>query len=92
LIENDFMVRTDFCPWLCGLYVEPAARGQRLGSKLLAHGRFEAAKSGFEKVYLNTGHIDYYKKYGWRHIGDFDHQSGVDARVYETDAMRSLVV
>jgi len=88
LIENDFMIRTDLYPWLCGLYIEPSERGRQLGSKLLAHGRFEADKLGFQKVYLNTDHIGYYERYGWRYMGDFSHQSGVDARVYEADTMR----
>jgi SAM-dependent methyltransferase len=32
----------------------------------------------------------YYEKYDWRYIGDFAHQSGVDARVYEADALCEL--
>jgi GNAT superfamily N-acetyltransferase len=90
LIKNDFMVRTDLYPWLCGLYIEPAERGQQLGSRLLKHCRYEAARLGFDKVYLNTDHVGYYEKYDWRHIGDFAHQSGVDTRVYETETIRAL--
>ncbi|MDR3164558.1 MAG: GNAT family N-acetyltransferase [Synergistaceae bacterium] len=90
LIDNDFMVRTDLCPWLCALYIEPAERGRRLGAALLAHGRREAAVLGFEKVYLNTDHVGYYEKYGWRYIGDFARQSGSDTRVYEADVIHEL--
>ena len=32
LIENDFMVRKDLLPWLCGLYIEEDMRGKALGS------------------------------------------------------------
>jgi len=85
LIENDFMVRTDLCPWLCALYIEPSERGKHFGAQLLEHCRAEAAKLGFEKVYLNTDHVGYYEKYNWRYIGDFAHTSGDDARVYEAD-------
>jgi GNAT superfamily N-acetyltransferase len=88
LIDNDFMVRTDLCPWLCALHIEPSERGQQLGAKLLAHSRHEAAKLGFDKVFLNTDHVGYYEKYDWQYIGDFPHQSGVDTRVYEADAIR----
>ena len=87
LIENDFMVRTDLCPWLCALYVEPAQRGQHLGAQLLEHSRAEATKLGFIKLYLNTDHVGYYEKYNWRYIGDFAHASGDDTRVYEADAV-----
>ena len=85
LIENDYMVRTDLCPWLCGLFVVPAERGKNLGADLLAHGRREAAQLGFRKVYLNTDHVGYYEKYGWKYLGDFMHQEGVPARVYEAE-------
>ena len=83
LIENDFMVGTDLSPWLCALYIEPDERGQKLGASLLDHGVYEAEILGFTKVYLNTDHIGYFEKYFWSYIGDFPHQSGVDARVYE---------
>jgi GNAT superfamily N-acetyltransferase len=87
LIKNDFMVRTDLCPWLCALYIEPAERGGQLGAKLLTHACLEAGKIGFNKVYLNTDHIGYYEKYSWRYIGDFAHKSGTNTRVYEADTM-----
>ena len=82
LIDDDFMVRTDLRPWLCALYVEPAERGQQYGARLLAHGCQEAARLGYDRLYLNTDHVGYYEKYGWRYLGDFAHQSGEDARVY----------
>ena len=87
LIDNDFMVRTDMCPWLCALYVEPSERGQRFGAKLLEHCRRAASALGIDKLYLNTDHVGYYEKYGWRYIGDFAHQSGEDTRVYEADTI-----
>jgi len=87
LIDNDFMVRTDLYPWMCALYIEPSERGKQLGEKLLTQSRLEAASLGFNKVYLNTDHVGYYEKYGWSFMGDFAHQSGTDARVYEADAI-----
>lgn len=82
LIENDFMVRKDLKPWLCGLYVVESERGQALGSQMLAHGCKEAAKLGFENVYLCTDHIGYYEKYGWRFYGMETSEWGGDGRVY----------
>ena len=87
LNENDFMVRTDLCPWLCAVYVEPNQRGKQYGAKLLEYGRIEAGKLGFSKVYLCTDHVGYYEKYDWRYIGDYAHQSGNDTRVYEADVI-----
>ncbi|NLC44947.1 MAG: GNAT family N-acetyltransferase [Clostridiales bacterium] len=59
----------DLLPWLCALYVEEPERGKYFGSKLLEHGRQEALKLGFNKVYLCTDHIGYYVKYGWSFFG-----------------------
>ena len=86
LIENDFMVRKDLCPWLCALIVEPEHRGRQLGAQLLMHSRMEAAALGFKKLYLNTDHVGYYEKYQWQYLGDFAHVCGDDTRVYEADA------
>ena len=83
LIENDFMVRKDLMPWLCGLYVEESERGKQLGSRLLTHGQQEAAKLGFSKIYLCTDHIGYYEKYGWRFFGMEASEWGGNTRVYE---------
>ena len=88
LIDNDFMVRIDLCPWFCGLYIEPAERGQQRGASLLAHGCREAAKLGYDKIYLNTDHTGYYEKYGWCYKGNFAHQNGTDTRVYEADTLQ----
>ena len=54
---------------LCALYVEESERGNALGSRLLIHGRSEAKKLGFDKLYLCTNHDGYYEKYGWAHLG-----------------------
>gem|GEM_PF-209028 len=85
LIENDFMVRKDLLPWLCALYVEESERGKALGSKLLAHGRAEAKKLGFDKLYLCTDHVGYYEKYGWRFFGMEESEFDGMARVYEIE-------
>ena len=82
LIENDFMVRKDLTPWLCALYVEENERRKGYAGMLLDHGRIEAAKSGFEKLYLCTDHEGFYERYGWRFFGMEASEFGGDARVY----------
>lgn len=86
LISNDFTSRSDIWPWLCALYIEPEERGHSYGSLLLAHGRSEAARLGFPKVYLATDHGGYYEKYGWRFLGTCYGPSGDPARLYETSS------
>lgn len=73
LITNDFISRQDLYPWFCALYIEEKYRGKELGGRLLEHGRIEAAKLGYKKVYLATDHNGYYERYGWVHIGNGIH-------------------
>jgi len=73
-------------PWLCALYVEEACRLRGLGGKLLRHGRREAAKLGFPKVYLCTDHVGYYERYGWRFWGMEESEFGGETRVYEIES------
>jgi RimJ/RimL family protein N-acetyltransferase len=86
LIANDFISRQDLWPWLCALYVDPEDRGQGLGARLLAFGRSEAARLGFQMLYLGTDLTDYYEKLDWRPIGTGYGPSGEPSRIYEIEA------
>lgn len=83
LIMNDLISRQDLWPWLCALYVEESYRGSALGEKMLEHGRQEAKRLGFGKLYLTTDHVGYYEKYGWKYIGCGFDRNGDTGRVYE---------
>ncbi len=87
LIMNDFISRQDLYPWLCALYVEEKYRGERLGAKLLEHGRVESAKLGYKKLYLSTEHKGYYERYGWVYIGHGFHPWGEGSQIYEHDTI-----
>ena len=87
LVTNDLISRQDLWPWLCALYVEKSWRGNAFGAKMLEHGRQEAKRLGFEKLYLSTDHIGFYEKYGWSYIGDGYDRSGQPGRIYEIDTI-----
>jgi len=89
LITNDVISRQDLWPWLCAVYIEEKERGKALSSKLLEHGRIEAAKLGYSKVYLCTDHIGLYEKYGWSHFGFGYLRSGTKVRLYENEAIKT---
>lgn len=82
LIQNDFVDRTDLYPYLCALFVEKQARGHSLGGKLLNYARTEAAKMGFDMVYLCTDHTSYYERYGWEYHTQGHHHDGSISRIY----------
>ena len=83
LITNDFISRQDLYPWFCALFINETIRGQRWGERLLAHGRTEAVKLGFSRLYLCTDHVGYYEKYGWQYLADGFHPWGATSRIYE---------
>ena len=90
LIENDFMQRQDLKPWLCALFIEADKRGNALGAKLLAHGRCEARKLGFKRLYLCTDLKGYYEKYGWQYFGLEKTEDGDDIGVYAAESGEAI--
>ncbi len=93
MIANDFISRMDLYPWLCALYIEERHRGHAYGSLLIDHVRREAARKGYEHIYLCTDHVGFYECYGFRYIGDAHHPWGESSRVYaaETGAVNARV-
>lgn len=88
LITNDFISRMDLYPWICALYVEKTYRGKALGSILLEKAKEDAKRGGFTSLYLCTGHIGYYEKYGFAYIGQGYHPWGDSSRIYEFSLYR----
>lgn len=82
LITNDFISRMDLYPWVCALYIEEEYRGNSYGSILLEQAKIDAKKGGFTHLYLCTGHIGYYEKYGFEYIGIGYHPWGESSRIY----------
>ncbi|VEF47616.1 GCN5-like N-acetyltransferase [Bacillus freudenreichii] len=84
LISNDFISRMDLWPWICALYIEERYRGRSLGRELLSRAKVDAAKAGFNNVYLCTDLIGFYEKYGFNYIGDGYHPWGSSSRIYQS--------
>ncbi|MBT8322024.1 MAG: GNAT family N-acetyltransferase [Eudoraea sp.] len=83
LITNDFISRGDLYPWICGIFIDEKHRGNAYTSLLMEQAKRDAKKAGFGYVYLCTGHIGYYEKYGFTYIGQGYHPWGEESRIYE---------
>lgn len=70
LAEKDHLNRfSDRSPFLSSLFIGENLRGWGWSELLLSHAKYEAARLGYEKLYVSTDHIGYYEKYGFREIG-----------------------
>ena len=88
LVEQELIVRKDLSPWITTVFIDEQERGQRLGSKLLEHGRTIAGKLGYAKVYVATGEIQFYEKLGFREIGLDKFVTGHPTKIYEHDTIK----
>lgn len=83
LLRNDLNSRQDLVPWLACLYVKEDQRGKAIGSRLLQHGLQEAAKKGYDTLYLTTDLEHYYEKYGWQENGIVYGMTGGSIKLYQ---------
>lgn len=78
-IADDIDARPTLGPCLAALWVEPSARGSKIGDRLANALMERLARTGFEQVYLSAKPImrTYYLARGWHMIDsdiDDDHQ------------------
>ena len=86
-LVKDEVLSEELSPWITPLLVHPDERGNRYGKLLLEHARKEAGRLGFMVVYLTTGEIRFYEKYGFREVGLTTFTWGRPTKVYEHDTM-----
>lgn len=87
LAQNEILSE-NLSPWITPLLVHPDERGNRYGKLLLDHARKEAGLRGFGVVYLTTGEIGYYEKYGFREVGLTTFTWGRPTKVYEAEVIK----
>lgn len=70
---EDLSVRPDIYPWLANVYIDKKYRNKGCAKYMLETVK-ENAKKGinFNELFLYTEHINFYEKFGWEYISDFD--------------------
>jgi len=86
-IKKKEVMSEDLAPWITPLLIHPDERGYRYGKLLLEHARKECGRLGFKFVYLATGEIGYYEKYGFREVGLTTFTWGRPTKIYEADTI-----
>lgn len=86
-IKKEEVMSDELSPWITPLLVHPDERGNCYGKMLLEYARRDAGRLGFKIVYLTTGEIKYYEKYGFREVGLTTFTWGRPTKVYEHDAI-----
>ena len=59
-------------PFIGFVYVDPAARGQRISEKMIGRAAAYAASLGYAALYLMSGEKGLYEKYGFAPMGEYD--------------------
>ena len=67
LVDNDDEDHPEWHPWLAGMVVAPAWRGQGIGSALVTALLGHARRLGFERVYFGTDGPGFYTRLGALH-------------------------
>ena len=82
LAEMDDIQPTDLTPWVGFVYTFEKFRGKGLMGRLLSQAESLAAADGKGAVYISTGHIGLYEKYGYEFLQTMKNINGEDSRAY----------
>ena len=70
LIDHDLPDRPEWTPWVASVIVRPDYRRRGIGTALMEHMEREAARVGYNKLYLFTPDKEvFYSTVGWKMIG-----------------------
>lgn len=61
-----------FTPFIGFVFVDEKYRGKRLSERMIQHIISYAKRLGYEKVYIMSGEIGLYEKYGFVKLGDYE--------------------
>jgi predicted N-acetyltransferase YhbS len=86
-LQQEEVLSENLSPWITPLLIHPDERGNCYGKMLLEHARKEAGQLGFKLVYLTTGEIRFYEKYGFREVGLTTFTWGRPTKVYEAEVI-----
>ncbi len=69
--KDELVPGYEYSPFIGFVFVGEAYRGKRLSEKMISACMDYAEKLGFQKVYIMSGEVGLYEKYGFRKLGDY---------------------
>ena len=69
--NDELPVEYDFSPFIGFMFVDEKYRGHRLSGKLIDAACGIAKEQGFSTVYIMSGEVGLYEKYGFEKLGDY---------------------
>lgn len=70
--KDELPDKYDFTPFIGFVFVDEKHRGRRLSEKMI-HAVIDYARSlGHERIYIMSGEIGLYEKYGFEKLGDYE--------------------
>ncbi|MBP6116545.1 MAG: GNAT family N-acetyltransferase [Neisseriaceae bacterium] len=75
LMAADLSIYTEATPWLAGVYVKEAYRGQGIATGLIEHVQAQALALGFSELFLYTDEAQrLYAGMGWETVKETDYR------------------
>lgn len=75
-----------YTPLIGFVFVDEAHRGGRISEKMIRQAVGYAKSVGYDKVYIMTGEVGLYEKYGFTDMGSYDTIYGEKEQLLVTDA------
>ena len=73
LTERDELPpKYEFTPFIGFVFVDEQYRGKRLSELILKSAASYACELGYKKIYIMSGEIGLYEKYGFKKLGDYE--------------------
>lgn len=80
--RDELPSRYEYTPFIGFVFVDEQYRGQRLSEKMIKSAASYANALGYEKVYILSGEIGLYEKYGFTKLGDYETTYGSIDRLF----------
>ena len=69
--KDELPPEAPYTPFIGFIFVDESFRGRRISEQMIRKAVSYAGENGFDKVYLMSGEVGLYEKYGFTKIGDF---------------------